>query len=261
MAAYNIVLAGSGNLAAFLAPALIKTGHRIVYIFGRNPVRAALLAEACGAGHGYNPDSLPEQADVYILAVSDDAIENVSRSMSRCKGVFVHTSGSTPLGALTPVHPSAGVLYPLMNFAGVHSAGFNDIPLILEYSDDNARNLITGLARSLSHRIIEADSHQRSLIHLAAVFVCNFTNLNYVAAEEILNSGGLDFDLLRPLIAETARKALLEMPSGLQTGPAARADMEVIARHLELLKSRKDYHQMYQLLSQIIIDKRCNEEL
>src|SRR5690606_18219747 len=91
------------------------------------------------------------------------------------------------------------------------------------------------LAGSLSKRVFQCDSKQRLSLHTAAVFACNFTNHFYAIAADILNKHGLDFDLIRPLILETAQKVMENQPKEVQTGPAVRNDIRTMEKHLALL--------------------------
>jgi len=93
-------------------------------------------------------------------------------------------------------------------------------------------------------------------LHVAGVFACNFTNLNYVIAEEILRENNISFDLIKPLIRETASKVMGISPLKVQTGPAVREDRAIMDKHVELLASKPEYASLYNTLSKLIIKKK-----
>jgi predicted short-subunit dehydrogenase-like oxidoreductase (DUF2520 family) len=73
-------------------------------------------------------------------------------------------------------------------------------------------------------------------------------------SKSILKPNNLEFEWLKPLIQETVTKSLAIGPENAQTGPAARGDMEVLDRHMAFLQSDEKLAQLYQLLSQHIVD-------
>ena len=74
----------------------------------------------------------------------------------------------------------------------------------------------------------------------------------YSVATEILNQSDIPFDLLKPLIVETAQKATDSDPQNAQTGPAKRNDKNVIQKHLELLKDNPEFEKIYRFVSESI---------
>ena len=146
--------------------------------------------------------------------------------------------------------------YPLQTFSKNKSIDFSNIPLCLEASNENALTLLKGIAGKLSSNITEVDSDKRKILHLAAVFACNFTNHLYALADEVLTANGLDFDILRPLIEETVSKVQNELPLNVQTRPAIRNDNETIKKHEELLKQQPALLEIYKTLSDSIKNSR-----
>lgn len=274
----DIVLIGSGNVATQLGRALCLKGHRIRQVYSRNRSHAEELASTLNAMHGsidgdnetdlrtetVATDVLAElhrEAAFYFICVSDQHIQEVIAGLpATLNGVVVHTSGSTSINVFSNYPQAHGVFYPVQTFSKTKNIEFDDIPLALEASDPNTFRVLQKLADTLSSKGFACDSDQRLAIHIAAVFACNFTNHLYALAEHLLGAKGLDFDLIRPLIRETADKAMQYSPSTVQTGPASRGDARIVDKHLEFLSAScvadPRPRQVYQLLSAMIWDAK-----
>ncbi|WP_442795076.1 Rossmann-like and DUF2520 domain-containing protein [Pelobium manganitolerans] len=252
----KIALLGAGNVATHLSKALIKKGHPVIQVWSNTRQNAVDLALAIGADSIASVLDLSLDAELVIIAVKDDAIEEVAKQIpATSKAIVVHTSGSTAMAVLRG-RTHYGVLYPLQTFSKAVDVDFDDVPLFLEASDPNTEIKLNGLASQLSARVQLADSAQRLILHVAAVFACNFTNHFYSIGEHLLKQQNLDFNLLRPLIAETAEKALKYAPSSVQTGPAVRHDVQTMNKHLEALTRHPDLQELYRSVSQNIV-KNC----
>src|SRR5690606_12433218 len=105
---------------------------------------------------------------------------------------------------------------------------------------------------SISEQVYQVDSEQRRALHLSAVFVNNFVNHLYHIGEQICKKNQLPFDILRPLIAETAAKITEMPPLEAQTGPAKRCDNSTLLKHREQLTPHPLYLQLYDLLTEAI---------
>jgi len=249
----NIVLLGSGNVATHLGQALVDAGHRIVQVYSRTEHHAASLAKPLEAQAISEPSAVQTDADVYLIAVKDEAIGAVAAELPQNRrGVTVHTAGSVDIGSLSPYAGRFGVLYPVQTFSKVKPVDFSVIPIAVEASDEHAYAILKGLADSISARVFPCNSKQRLSLHVAAVFACNFTNHLYAIGADILRGHELDFDLIRPLILETAEKVMVHLPHEVQTGPAVRGDIRTMQRHLELLKGQSELLYLYQSLSKQI---------
>ena len=249
----NVVLLGSGNVAMHLGRALVGAGHRILQVFSPTKHHAESLANLLGAEGINHLTDVDIHADVYIIAVKDDAIEEVIADLpSPLKGFIVHTAGSVDMAALAPYTTRYGVLYPVQTFSKVKTVDFSSIPLAIEASDEATYHNLEHLSNSLSNRVFPCDSKQRLSLHVAAVFACNFTNHLYAIAADILGEHRLDFDLIRPLILETAEKATEHLPKDVQTGPAVRGDGSTMEKHLGLLKEHPDLQGLYVQMSEWI---------
>ena len=243
----RVVLIGSGNVAVHLARALEKTeSTKLVQYFSRTDRNKHYFSETIP--HTKDLVSLVE-ADVYLIAVKDEAIEEVASHISDQKGLVLHTSGSISLESLKSAK-RYGVLYPVQTFSKDRELDWKKIPLALEASSPDAMALLRELASSLSDQVYEIDSLRRKKLHLSAVFANNFSNHMFALAEELCQENQLDFELLKPLISETGKKVISIRPKEAQTGPARRHDRSVLEEQANELSGDKKV--IYELLSQSI---------
>ncbi len=199
-------------------------------------------------------DDINRSADLYIIAVKDEAIREVALSLKIGEKLIVHTSGSTSLQVLDGVSAHTGVLYPLQTFSKNKAVDFRLVPIAIEANNPDDLGAIRAIADRISEKVKELNSAQRKALHVAAVFACNFTNHLVAISQQLLEDENLDFDLLRPLIAETAHKVQLYDPASIQTGPAVREDYEVVNSHLDMLKNQPELQDLYRRLSQSIVN-------
>jgi len=251
----RITLIGSGNIATHLGAAFKNAGHRIVQVFSRDAQNAALLAYHIDAEAIDELDNINPAADIFVIAVADDAIEATAQELAKYDILIVHTSGATSLQVLLNYTAKAGVFYPLQTFSKTREVDFRSVPLCIEGADENVTKTIRELAQTVSNNVYEIDSAQRKTLHLAAVFACNFPNYLYGVAQRLLAANDMQFDLLKPLIMETALKVQERLPAEAQTGPAIRRDENTMAIHLQQLADQPALQQIYRLLSQGIIKK------
>ncbi|WP_228237449.1 Rossmann-like and DUF2520 domain-containing protein [Allomuricauda sp. M10] len=243
----NVVLLGTGNLARHLFAAISKSDRaKIVQVVGRNLNDLAWFSHHTAVSNDFNDVF---DANIYLIAVKDDAIAQVSKCLANKPGVVAHTSGATDMDVLIP--ENKGVFYPLQSFTKGRELNFKNIPICIEAKEESSLQVLKELANSISDNVQEIDSEQRKKLHLAAVFVSNFTNYLYGVGKEICVEEGLSFDLLKPLILETAEKVQTFAPRDAQTGPARRKDRLSMQNHLKLLKNEK-HIALYQLLSDAI---------
>jgi len=245
----NIVLIGAGNVATHLALTFYKSGLNIFQIYSRSLDSAQELAEKVQAQQLTDFHHLNLSSDLYIISIADNAMEEVTSHLDLNDKFVVHTSGSVPMEILNTVSTNYGVLYPLQTFSKIRKLDFNNIPLCLEANNSNNFEKLNSIAKLISKNIQVIDSEQRKKLHLAAVFACNFPNFMYSIAEEITNQSDIDFDILRPLIKETADKILEISPREAQTGPAKRGDKKIMNEHLEMLSEFPEFKEIYKLIS------------
>ena len=249
----RITLIGSGNVATHLAAAFKNAGHNIVQIYSRTLQNAALLAYHVKAEAIDDLQAINPQTDLFVIAVKDDVIGPIAQQLAKYGYPIVHTSGATDLYALLAFADNVGVFYPLQTFSKTKEVDFRNVPLCLESTDTALAKTLQELAQTVSNKVYFIDSDKRKALHLAAVFACNFPNYLYNIAQEILAKQDIDFELLRPLILETAEKVQQNLPADVQTGPAIRNDEITMQNHLQLLIDEPQLQQLYNLLSQGII--------
>lgn len=249
----SIVLLGTGNVAHHLFDAFTELDDVLVkQVYGRSPKSLASFATKCDTA--FNPESIVD-ADIFIIAVSDDAIAEVSSLVSSKKGLVTHTSGNVSIDAIQTKRK--GVYYPLQTFTNGKAVDFSTIPICIEADEPTDLKILKTLAKKITKSVYVISSKQREKLHLAAVFANNFTNHMYSIGNEICKKEGLPFNLLKPLIKETADKLRFLTPEKAQTGPAKRDDVLTMQKHLDALESPLN-KKIYQLISESIKDK--NEE-
>lgn len=259
----EISFIGAGNLAWHLAPALENAGHHINEVYSRQLQHARRLVSNLYDARTHSDLNFADSpSTVFVLAVADQALEDVcSRLVLPENAIVVHTAGGQSLHALaqwldiySDVPVQAGVFYPLQTFThGQAFMSFEDIPLCIEAVDPTVENILVQLGQDISTIVYIITSEERKVLHTAAVFACNFTNHLLALAYELTSHEELEFDLLRPLIAETFRKSLAAAnPADVQTGPARRGDLKTIESHLTYLNNQPKLAEIYQVLTQSI---------
>ena len=249
----KIVLIGAGNLATHLGKALHAAGHDMVQVFSRTMQSAETLASLLDAEPLTDMAQVRDDADVYIFSVKDSALEQlISQLCGGEKKVFLHTAGSMPMSVFRGKALHYGVLYPMQTFSKQREVDFSIIPCFIEANDEFAQKQIEGLAVQISHRVYQLSSEDRRYLHLSAVFACNFANHCYAASQELLQQHGISFDVMLPLIDETAAKVHGMTPKEAQTGPAVRYDENVIGKQIQLLENQPYFQKIYDCMSKSI---------
>ncbi len=231
----RVAILGSGNLAEALATALAANDLSPVAIISRNEERGRKVASLARSTWYPKAEDAPE-ADLYLISVSDRAVEEVAGGLHLpADRIVAHTAGCVSIDALK-THPHRAVFYPLQTFTKGRQVDFREIPIFTEGNTEEVERCIAEFARRISLSVTHASGERRRKIHLAGVFANNFANHMFALGEEVMRSAGLDFDLLKPIIRETAAKACdAESPVKVQTGPAVRGDRGSMERHLELI--------------------------
>ena len=229
----KVVLIGRGRLATNLEHALLTAGHEVVSVNSRTL------------------ESLPFEADVFIVAVKDAALADVIRAATKGREnqLFVHTAGSMPMDLFEGLTAHYGVFYPMQTFSKERMVDFNDISVFLETNDVVSMERLKKLAATLTTHIYELDSEGRKHLHLAAVFACNFVNHCYALSAEVLAAKDLPFSVMLPLVDETAQKVHEMAPKDAQTGPAVRGDQNVMQMQANMLADHPAVKQIYEALS------------
>ena len=270
----KIVLIGAGNLATHLGKALHAAGHDMLQVFSRTMQSAETLASLLDAEPLTDIAQVRDDADVYIFSVKDSALVQLVAQLCRHEAdglvedgavnalrkakkgeherVFLHTAGSMPMSVFKGMAQHYGVLYPMQTFSKQREVDFSIIPCFVEANDEFAQKQIEGLAREISGRVYQLSSEDRKYLHLSAVFASNFANHCYAISQELLEEHGIPFDVMLPLINETAAKVHEMKPKDAQTGPAVRYDENVIDKQSKLLENHPHFKKVYDSMSKSI---------
>jgi predicted short-subunit dehydrogenase-like oxidoreductase (DUF2520 family) len=244
----RITIIGSGNVAQHLIKAFTNSELiEIVQVFSR---KKEALSSIIDYDKIVNDFEELVEADLYIIAVSDKAISEVSSNLPFQNRIVVHTSGAASLAVLDPKNRK-GVFYPLQTFSKKKEIDFSTIPMCLEAENTFDFRILETVAKSISNAVYPINSDQRKALHVAAVFVNNFSNHLYQIGHEICNEHQVPFEVLKPLIQETAEKIKTLDPIDAQTGPAKRKDSNTIEAHLEYL-TNENQKNIYKILTQSI---------
>ncbi|TRX27773.1 DUF2520 domain-containing protein [Flavobacterium franklandianum] len=244
----KVVLIGSGNVSHHLIEAFAKSKKvEVTQVFSRQKDAVTHLLDSNKITDDYNNLA---QADLYIIAVSDDAIAKVLSQLPFENRLVVHTSGSVALDALDKKNRK-GSFYPLQTFSKNKTVNFSQIPICLESENETDFELLEKVAQSISDTVFKINSEQRKALHVSAVFVNNFVNHLYQMGNEICEANKVPFEILKPLILETANKVMSLSPKEAQTGPAIRNDKQTIASHLAFLLD-ENQNNIYKTLTQSI---------
>jgi predicted short-subunit dehydrogenase-like oxidoreductase (DUF2520 family) len=252
MQSAKIVLIGSGNVASHLGKALKKKKCSILQVYSRSASSAKKLALTLKSSYTNDISQLVTNADIYIVAVSDDAISSVLSQIAFQPSLIVHTSGSVSDTVFSDKFKQYGVLYPLQTFSKDKAINFLKVPIFIQANTKSSLKKVRDLAGLISPSIYSITSEKRKALHIAAVFACNFSNNMYAIAERLLVKEKIPFSVLVPLITETAKKIEKGNAAKQQTGPAVRGDKKLLATHMEFLKQEEDFKKIYTLVSQSI---------
>jgi predicted short-subunit dehydrogenase-like oxidoreductase (DUF2520 family) len=248
----RVCLIGAGNLATQLGLALSENGHQIVQVWSRTIRSAAALSSRLKCQYTTEISLICTDPDIYIIAISDNALESLLSKRLWGSVMVVHTAGSLPMNLLASYCTNFGVFYPCQTFSINRKIKFDQIPVCIEANTPDNLSILSKLAQSISHDVRNFDSGQRQQIHLAAVFVCNFVNHFYAIGAGLLNEKGIDFEIIKPLIIETASKIVNHSPESSQTGPALRNDKIIMDKHMVALDNHPDLKNLYSLISERI---------
>lgn len=244
----SVVILGAGNVATHFFKAFNNTKDiRVIQWYNRHIQTIDYYKNMVDVTDDL---SLLKKADIYLIAINDDAIAKFSSQLPFENKFVVHTSGSISLNALDKKN-IRGVFYPLQTFSKEAEIDFKNLPICIETADKACLGLLKKLAEDIGSKSYRVNSEQRSSLHLAAVFVNNFSNQLYRIAHEITESTSTNFDILKPLILETANKVQNLSPYMAQTGPAKRNDKKTIKKHLKKLEN-SPHKAIYQLLTDSI---------
>ncbi len=243
-------------MATHLSLALQKAGHNVRQVYSRTQASALMLTKRLGLPDEAAITSIADlqpDAEVYIYALRDEVLADIAAQVHvHPNALHLHTAGSMPLTVFGDDKPNAGVLYPFQTFSKEKNVDFQKIPILVETRDKSQEAGLRALGEGISHMVYYANAAARAKLHIAGVFACNFVNCLYAIAAEQLKGTNLPFEVLLPLIDETAAKVHTLSPRQAQTGPAKRHDESVMQAHINQLHSPEE-QAIYRLLSQNII--------
>lgn len=249
---HRFVFIGAGNLATHLSAEFQKKGFRIEQIYSRTEKSAKALAQKLQTKYTTIVQEIIRDADIYVVVLKDSVYEDVLPHLNIKNKFLVHCSGSMPLSSLQKYSSNIGVFYPLQTFSKNRKVNFSEIPVFIEANSPENEKKLTELAGKISGRVLVVNSEKRLNLHISAVFACNFVNHFYTIAGEVLKSKEIPFEVLKPLIQETAFKVQEMMPAAAQTGPAVRFDENIISKHLEELEIFPQFRKLYKNVSESI---------
>ena len=244
----SVSLLGAGKVAKNFGRIIMQNPEvELLQWFNKNPER---LREYRNQVEVIDTLQDLKRSDVYIVAVKDDAIAELSSEIPFEDQLVAHTSGSVNIHDLDK-KLKRGVFYPLQSFSGDRMLEPNEIPICIEALEKSDYKTLKALADTLGFTFYKISTEQRQTLHLSAVFVNNFVNQLYRIAHEISDEKKIDFNILKPLILETSKKMLHLSPYQAQTGPAIRDDKKTIKKHLKMLND-KEHRKIYELLTNSI---------
>lgn len=258
MAGPSISIIGAGNVAWHLAPALDNSGYRVNEVYSRSRGGAEdLVSKLYEAEINESLDFSASTSGIFLLCIPDDAIEEVTNEITIPQGaILVHTSGSRSLDVLGDVPGvNIGVFYPLQTFTKGKKMDLQEVPIFIETEQKEVEHTLMNMAGAISKKVFSVTSEKRLALHVAAVFASNFTNHMLAIANSIMIENKLDYDWLKPLIAEALNKSLAIGPDKAQTGPARRGDLQILDKHVKWLSKEESLQEIYRVISQHILDK------
>ena len=247
----RVTIIGSGNVATVLGRKIFQSGHIMNQVLSRNIRNAKRLADELSCSAIDKAGELDNGSDIFIVAVSDDELINISTWLQPLNGFVMHTAGSVPMEVLKDISDRYGVLYPLQTLRKEIST-FPRIPVLIDANNEWNKMKLMGFAQSFADSVHAANDHDRRKLHLAAVITNNFSNYLYTLTEKYCEKENVDFRLLFPLLNETINRMDLHSPSQLQTGPAIRNDSTTIGKHEQWLHQYPELLQVYQFFTERI---------
>lgn len=256
----KVVIIGAGNLGTHFARALKSVGVEVLQIVSRTMKSAVELASEIGCAFATDIQDVNKNADVYVVCVSDSAIVPVLRQLKIGDKMVVHTSGTVGISVFYDYALNYGCVYPLQSFSKFKDLNYAEIPFFIEANNDENQKKLMDFLKVISPHIYVLDSKQRGILHLCAVMVNNFPNHLCTLAESLMKENQLQFDVLKPLLRETADKIMKYSPYVSQTGPAVRGDTFIMEKHRDILKDHKDILDIYNAISDSIVKTHSEDK-
>ena len=250
----RVVIAGAGNAATIIGRLIKKAGHEILQVVSRDASHAKTLADELGCPFSGFSGEMDTHADLYLIAISDDALPGINEFFKIGNKLVVHTAGAMSKDVLKDISNNYGVIYPLQSLRKEMDTNCV-IPLLVDGNSIETITLLEDFANSLSDVVAKANDEERLKLHVAAVIVNNFTNHLFALAEDFCKKENIDFNMLHPLIRETVQRIESRSPGSVQTGPAFRNDMITIDKHIRMLDNNKKLKYIYLKLTESIMNR------
>lgn len=254
----KIAIVGAGNVAYTLCKVLKDKEINPYCIYVRDAAKAEKMHQDLDVETVSDYEKVLK-SDFLIIAVRDDEISEVASHLVDYKGLAVHTSGTKPSEVLNCIE-RYGVFYLPYTMSKERDISFDDVPLLIYANSPEDMIRLNGFAEQLSSKVRYCDDEQRKVIHLAAVYVSNFTNVMLGIGDKLLKENGLSLDLMRPLVMEMMKKSFEISPEKALTGPARRGDIQTILDHEEMLVNSPKELEIYKVLTDYILEKYHNNE-
>ncbi len=240
----KIVLIGAGNVATVLGKLFYNNGYHIVQVLGRHLDTAEMLANQLNCKAVLSIKDITKEADLYIIAIPDDAISGIAEELRLSNNLVVHTAGTLPLKTIDRISSDTGIMWPLQSLRK-EIKEIPEIPFVIDGNNKGVTEKLKGFLNSVSNSIIVLNDEERIKLHLSAVMVSNFTNHLYTLAQDYCKEYNLPFNFLNPLITETALRLNLYKAKDVQTGPSIRGDITTLTSHLALLEEHTQLKMLY----------------
>jgi predicted short-subunit dehydrogenase-like oxidoreductase (DUF2520 family) len=250
----KVLIIGAGNVATVLGRLIKSAGHDIVQVVSRNMDHSGVLAAELQCSAAASFAEMKKDADLYIAAMSDAALNEIKENINLGEKVIVHTAGSVSMDVLKGVSANYGVMYPLQSLSKENNCTDIKIPLLIDGNNEYALQLLKQLADSISSSVNVTADDTRLKLHVAAVVTNNFTNHLYSLAYDFCKNEGIGFEMLQPLIEETAMRLRRHPPTEMQTGPAKRKDIITLDKHLRILNTHPQLRSVYLKMTDSIMN-------
>jgi predicted short-subunit dehydrogenase-like oxidoreductase (DUF2520 family) len=250
----RVVIIGAGNVASVLGRKIKKAGHQILQVVSRSNENAIVLADELGCSATNSFSEIDKTGDLFLVALSDVALNELKEKMNVGDKVVVHTAGSVGKDVLKDVSINYGIVYPLQSLRKENKDESIVIPLLIDAANEYSAKVITEFAGSISNVVSYAQDEQRLKLHVGAVMTSNFANHLYCLAQDFCKKEKVDFALLQPLIEETATRLKTHSPCDMQTGPAERKDVLTLDKHLRLLTAHPKLRTLYLRMTDSIMN-------
>ena len=240
-------IVGAGAVGMALGVALDRAGWPVGAVASRDPVRRELFRQRVSGARAFaEANALVDDVELVILAVPDDMVEPVARSLRLYAGqAMIHTSGALGAEVLQPAMAAgtqAGAFHPLVAFADLERAleSLRGATIAIEGDDELAAHL-ADMAEAIGGVPVRLAAGSKASYHAAAVLAAGGVVALLDTIREVAGAIGLDeagaMQIYVPLLEQTVANARALGVAEALTGPATRGDAGTVAAHLAALGS------------------------